>query len=386
MTNATGSRTGPPSSFAAYYAAVAGSALDIVATFDAELARSGALDTSHVSDLEKLHKVYFGATKFVAKQRDAREYARQASHSLDRLIAIERRLTHIKNASEQWRLRLALLRVGGSIATLKREAKKIVPREQKPPQPGVRFSRSRERMRSVTITAAERDIEDLERHLNESIDSNAPAGPQLADAFVDLIRGDDGAGVRTAVPEPLILVPLEEHIKIAAGHGDDVTLQLTDGTTVTGAEYLDTLIARMGADDPFLQAAIFHPTEGAVNLYDTQRFANDKQRTLLRATSPMCIFPGCRRSADHCEYHHITPWKRGGPTNLTNLTVMCSYHNRVNDDDPHISKRGAAAHIDGDKVWVSPHGFPVQHDVNAQRGAMALLFGPRRYQRTEHAS
>ena len=74
------------------------------------------------------------------------------------------------------------------------------------------------------------------------------------------------------MPRPLILIPLDEHINIMKGHGNDVILGLTDGTTMTGAEFL----AQNFAD--VLEVAMFHPQEGPVNLYDTQRFANQKQR------------------------------------------------------------------------------------------------------------
>ncbi|MGI0541195.1 HNH endonuclease [Corynebacterium aquatimens] len=353
-------------------------ALDIIATFDRDLARSGALEGTHARDLEDLHDAYFGPTKFTAKQRAARDKARAGRFSLDRLVAIERRLRKITDASERWELRLRLLGIRGSLARLKAEAKKIVPADDTPPSPGVRFTRSRHQMRTMTVTANERDLADLERELANAIDTTKPRGPQLADAFLSLIRSDSDAagGIHRAVPEPLILVPLHAHTRIIDGGGEEVTLVLTDGTRISGADYLNQFIA--GQLGP-LKAALFHPSEGAVNLYDADRFANDKQRTLLRATSPMCPVPDCRRSADHCQYHHITAWKHGGHTNMNNLSVLCPYHNQVNDDDPGFSYRGSIHHDQGDKVWVSPGGYPVQHDFNAEWGAMSQLFGPRSY-------
>ena len=56
-----------------------------------------------------------------------------------------------------------------------------------------------------------------------------------------------------------------------------------------------------------LQVALFHPEEGAVNLYTGQRHANWKQRILAKATSPVCLVPDCRHAADHCEVHHVVP-------------------------------------------------------------------------------
>ena len=147
---------------------------------------------------------------------------------------------------------------------------------------------------------------------------------------------------------------------------DDVVLALSDGTTMTGAEFL---AAQFG---DILEVAAFHPEAGAVNLYRTERRANQKQRDLAKMVSPVCAFPGCRHGADACELHHVTAWKHGGETNLDNLAPLCRYHNRINDDDPGQSKRGRVAMIRGAPVWISPRGYPVK---NTDRGVMETLFG-----------
>ena len=81
-----------------------------------------------------------------------------------------------------------------------------------------------------------------------------------------------------------------------------------------------------------------------------------------------------RHAADNCEVHHIKPWSRGGQTNMNNLSVLCRYHNRTNDDDPELRNRGRIVSIRGTPVWVSPRGYPVANDVHPF-GAMSLLFG-----------
>ena len=124
-------------------------------------------------------------------------------------------------------------------------------------------------------------------------------------------------------------------------------LGLSDGTTMTGAEYL----THHHSKD--LEVALFHPQAGAVNLYSTKRFANTKQRDLARATWTTCPMPDCRHAADNCEVHHITPWASGGP---------------------HRNHRGRIRMRGGTPVWVSPRGTPVPHTTH-QFGAMHLLFG-----------
>lgn len=88
----------------------------------------------------------------------------------------------------------------------------------------------------------------------------------------------------------MVIVGVEDYVKILAGEGDDVTLALTDGTTMSVAEYLQRLLkARSGGDgrESDVQFALFHPTRGGVNTY-TARFAITKQRDLALAEHPVC--------------------------------------------------------------------------------------------------
>ncbi|MFM8648821.1 MAG: HNH endonuclease [Actinomycetota bacterium] len=39
----------------------------------------------------------------------------------------------------------------------------------------------------------------------------------------------------------------------------------------------------------------------------------------------------------HCEPHHITPWERGGPTDLSNLVPLCSHHHAVHEGGRRIT-------------------------------------------------
>lgn len=334
--------------------------------FDRQAAVAAGIRPTVASDWELLHGVFYGRTKWTAQQRTAREKAIAAGHDLERLLYIERRLKTVADVGTRWSLRHMLLDVRGSYARLKSEADAIIPKaEPKAPERGVRFTGSRQGMRGIAITATERLAADLEHRLRLGVDPNAPEAPQLYDALVDILT-DTSSGVAPAAPTPLVLAPLEEHTKILSGTGDETVLQLTDGTTMTGAEYLGLLGGEIGV-------ALFHPLEGAVNCYRGARFANGKQRILAKAMSPGCAVPDCRRAAEDCEVHHIEAWSQGGETNIANLIPLCTYHNRVNDDVRERARRGHVVYIDGRPVWISPRGYPVPARVP---GAMELLFGP----------
>lgn len=218
-------------------------------------------------------------------------------------MLIEKKLHHIADAALQWALR--------------RRAKEIVPAPPpKTPRAKVVVSAPRMGMRSMMVTGTERDITDIETPLRTDLNPTLPESEQMLGPLLDVLRSDT-TGIPRAAPRPIVLVPMEEHVKILAGDGDEVLLGLTDGTTITGAEYLQRTHGEA------LEVALFYPEEGPINLYRSARFANQKQRDLLRVAQPVCSAPDCRRAADHCEFHHIVPWARGGHTNLANLAPLC---------------------------------------------------------------
>ncbi|MFC7449661.1 HNH endonuclease signature motif containing protein [Rhodococcus daqingensis] len=58
----------------------------------------------------------------------------------------------------------------------------------------------------------------------------------------------------------------------------------------------------------------------------TTRLIPAKLRRALNARDCGCAFPGCGRPAAWTEAHHIQHWANGGPTNLSNLVLLCRFH------------------------------------------------------------
>lgn len=360
--------------------------IDFLEYFDSQEAIDAGLDTATVRKWETVRNTYFGPTKWTRKQKQAREAARASGFTSDQLHLIESRIKHLTDEREKWNLRFRLLSMRGNFNALKRKADDIVPaKETAAPRKTMAFGKSRGRMRPMRVMAPERDMAALEFALNRRVSADQPAGPQMVDALLEILglRDEDSgepaapphstvssgvAPVSPAVPRPMILIPYPSYIDILNGDGDETVLGLTDGTTMTGAEFL---AEHYGEE---LEVATFHPQHGAVNLYHTKRFANQKQRDLARATLTTCPVPDCRQPSDNCEIHHVEAWSRGGPTNMANLAPLCRYHNRTNDDHPSRNHRGRIKNIRGAPVWCSPRGFPVANKVHPF-GAMTLLFG-----------
>jgi hypothetical protein len=59
-----------------------------------------------------------------------------------------------------------------------------------------------------------------------------------------------------------------------------------------------------------------------------QREPNAQQRRALRARDRSCRFPGCGTTR-HLHAHHVVHWTDGGPTDLDNLILLCSFHHRL---------------------------------------------------------
>ena len=71
-----------------------------------------------------------------------------------------------------------------------------------------------------------------------------------------------------------------------------------------------------------------------------------------------CSFPGCDQPVVACHPHHIIPRAQGGPTCLTNLMLLCSFHHLI---AVHRWGWGIVLHPDGDVTATSPDGDKTLH-------------------------
>ena len=282
----------------------------------------------------RLATVFFGPADSPKVQRDAVALAEARQISVEYLEMVNKHAKKLKTRGAACKLRAELIAYEGTLDEVNEIGKQRVTEEggDKPKQRGVRVGRAIDGLRTISITDTQRRITDLEKTLDAAItNADQPRSEALLEPFWELLEGN-GTGLIKPENRTVIAIGLDDFAKVSCSKGDDVIIGLSDGTTMTGAEFINA--AMEGALGDKLYVGLFHPTAGPVNLYEA-RFASDKLRTLAMAENLVCPWPDCNVPADRCQVHHIDAHKNGGHTKPSNLTMLCKYHNGVNDDgDP----------------------------------------------------
>ena len=299
-----------------------------------DLADDG-IEISLAKNYAKLADTLFSPCDSPRIQRETIALAEERQLSVNHLLMINKHAKKLKARGAAWKLRAELIAREGSLEEVEAYAKTRVTEEggDKPKQRGVRVGRVIDGLRTISITDTQRRITDLEKTLDAAVenDNDRPRSEALLEPFWDLVEGN-GTGLIKPEYRTVIAIGLDDFAKVSCGRGEEVIVALSDGTTMTGAEFINAAMAGSLGDK--LYVGLFHPTAGPVNLYEA-RFASEKLRTLAMAENLVCPWPDCNVPADRCQVHHIDSHKNGGHTKPSNLTMLCQYHNGVNDDgDP----------------------------------------------------
>jgi HNH endonuclease len=81
-------------------------------------------------------------------------------------------------------------------------------------------------------------------------------------------------------------------------------------------------------------------------------------RRLVIARDRHCRFPGCDQPPAACQPHHVIPRSQGGPTCLTNLLMLCTFHHLI---AVHRWGWGIMLLPDGTVTATSPDGDRILH-------------------------
>ena len=171
-----------------------------------------------------------------------------------------------------------------------------------------------------------------------------PRRARRADAVLHALQAAVAAGGSdTSGADRHTLVVHVDAEDLAAPAGDE-----TDGVAVDTAQgHLPAMskrvLRRLACDAGLVLVATDH--EGTpMDVGRRDRRLSTALRRALLARDRSCRFPGCG-ARRHLHGHHIWYWSDGGPTDLSNLVLLCSFHHRyVHDHDVDVRLRPDRAH------------------------------------------
>ncbi len=179
--------------------------------------------------------------------------------------------------------------------------------------------RTRRRTGSDTGTGTDTDTADL----------RSP-GEQRADAVIEVCRI---AGAYGQLPDnggdrPQVIVTIDyDSLRRQAGVGT-----FDDGSLLSPAA------ARRIACDAGIIPAVLGSTSQPLDVGRQARLVTGPLRRALVLRDKGCAFPGCDRPPRWCDAHHALHWSNGGPTELSNLVLLCGFHHRlIHHSDWHVT-------------------------------------------------
>ncbi|WP_052465872.1 HNH endonuclease signature motif containing protein [Mobilicoccus massiliensis] len=179
-------------------------------------------------------------------------------------------------------------------------------------------------------------------------------GQRRADAIVRLAglattpRVDvPGSGARARVTVTMTLADL------VSGTGSASTAL---GQTLSPAE------ARTLACDAEIIPAVLGSAGDVLDLGRATRLVTPAQRAALHVRDRGCTYPGCGAPPGWCDGHHIRHWATFGPTDMTNLALLCRHHHTL------VHRHGHTATVDDTGVrWRRSDGSPIGNTPRVRR-------------------
>ena len=187
-------------------------------------------------------------------------------------------------------------------------------------------------------------LDAIARHLRDQPGEKRTLAELRADALIDLLTTGETEefGRRAGSGSVAITVPVLTLL------GQDDAPASLDGY---GPIDIETAKRIVGEAKSWVRI-LTHPIAGTVLDVDraTYRIPNALRRW-LGVRDPVCVFPGCTRSARDCEIDHRLDWQYGGVTSAENTAPLCEPHHALKTKSLWQLYR---CPLTGASWWVSP--------------------------------
>jgi hypothetical protein len=127
--------------------------------------------------------------------------------------------------------------------------------------------------------------------------------------------------------------PTGDQDQVSSGPGHHPTGQGPADDHDPGADHdpgeLSGLPGRLRAAMALLPPTLGGAPSQPLDVGRSTRVISPAQRSALAVRDRGCVFPDCDRPLAWCDGHHLVSWLDGGPTNLSNLAMVCRAHHRT---------------------------------------------------------
>jgi hypothetical protein len=186
------------------------------------------------------------------------------------------------------------------------------------------------------------------------------AGQRMHDAFRSVLKialRSEELPRSAGVPATVLITMTAEQFESRTGLA-----------TTSFGQHLSVELALRLADQAGLAWVVHGSTGGVLNYGTTRRYATEKQSLALIARDQGCAFPGCTDPPEWTEKHHVVPWSEGGPTDLSNLVLLCDYHHdRIDTGGWQVVMRDGMPWF-VPPAWIDPDQRPRRHERHAVPG------------------
>ena len=173
----------------------------------------------------------------------------------------------------------------------------------------------------------------------QSRDLDTPAA-RRADALVELVQAGVGANVTSSAGQGRTLIHVLVPAQSPTGARFEPTHVCPDGSVIPwwllgpsyrvpngpGAGPLAPSDLQRLTCDGWVQRFTVTDDSVPVDVGRRTRLIPPALRAALEMRDGGCVIPGCDRPPGWCQAHHVIHWSHGGPTDQSNLALICARH------------------------------------------------------------